>query len=109
MAPLNITHRDTASGPVLQVVGELDYDQAPLLRSRLQDLVLTAEQRLVIDLSALEFCDSSGIAALLTARRRAQEAGADLALAALPANLLRILHVVGLDEVFTVLPSADAL
>ncbi|MEW1914351.1 STAS domain-containing protein [Kitasatospora sp. NPDC085895] len=103
---LNLTLRDASTGPVLHVTGDLDYEQAPALRRHVEQLVLSPAQRLVIDLSGLEFCDSSGITALLAARRHAQTAGADLALAAVPANTLRILAVVGLDRVFTILPSA---
>ncbi|MFB7648878.1 STAS domain-containing protein [Streptomyces sp. NPDC056085] len=43
-------------------------------------------QRLVLDLVGRDFCDSSGISPLITARHHTQAGGADLALAALPAN-----------------------
>ncbi|WP_411115476.1 STAS domain-containing protein, partial [Streptomyces sp. 029-5] len=64
-------------------------------------------QNLVIDLSGLEFCDSTGITALLAARQRAQAAGADMTLTAVPANTLRILTMIGLDRVFTIRPNSD--
>ncbi|MET9959984.1 STAS domain-containing protein [Streptomyces sp. NPDC006326] len=107
MSPLNITRRDVAAGPVLHVAGELDYDQAAALRRQVDELVLQPGQCLVIDLSELQFCDSSGITALLAARQHALAAGADMALTAVPANTLRILAVVGLDRVFTIRPGAD--
>ncbi|MFJ7280328.1 STAS domain-containing protein [Kitasatospora sp. NPDC098663] len=56
----------------------------------------------VIDLSGLGFCDSSGITALLAARRHAQAPGARLDLACVPADTLPILVIVGLDQVFTI-------
>ncbi|MBX7467145.1 STAS domain-containing protein [Streptomyces sp. MAG02] len=43
-------------------------------------------QRLVLDPVGRDFCDSSGISALVAARHHTQAAGVDLALAALPAN-----------------------
>jgi anti-sigma B factor antagonist len=104
MSPLDVTLRTAATGPVLLVVGELDYEQATALREQVERLVLTPGQSLVIDLSGLEFCDSTGISALLGARRCAQAAGAEVVLAAVPANTLRILRVVGLDQVFTIHP-----
>ncbi|MFH8795849.1 STAS domain-containing protein [Streptomyces sp. NPDC017941] len=107
MNPLNITRSDTAAGPVLHVVGELDYDQAAALRHQVDRLVLEPGQWLVIDLSGLEFCDSSGITALLAARQHAHAAGADIALAAVPAKTMRVLTIVGLDRVFTIRPDAD--
>ncbi|WAU83156.1 STAS domain-containing protein [Streptomyces sp. Qhu-G9] len=102
MSPLNITHRDAAAGPVLQVVGELDHEQATALREEVERLVLSPGQHLVIDLSGLDFCDSTGISALLAARQRAQTAEAEVILAAVPANTLRILRIIGLDQVFII-------
>jgi anti-sigma B factor antagonist len=108
MSPLNITHYDAATGPVLHVDGELDYEHAPALREQVERLVLNPGQNLVIDLAALAFCDSTGITVLLAAHQRAQAAGARMTLAAVPANTLRILRVVGLDQVFTILPDSSA-
>ncbi|MFG2819627.1 STAS domain-containing protein [Kitasatospora sp. NPDC048365] len=104
MQPMNTTHHDTATGPVLRITGDLDYEHAPALREYVDQLVLAPGQSLVVDLSGLDFCDSSGITALLAARRRTQASGGDLVLAAVPANTLRILGIVGLDRVFTIRP-----
>ncbi|MGY0488482.1 STAS domain-containing protein [Streptomyces sp. WG-D5] len=100
MKPLHTTTHDTPAGPVIRIGGVLDYDTAPELRSRLSALVLRSGDRLVLDLTALEFCDSSGIAAFLAARNHAQAAGADVGLDAVPEKTLRLLRVMGLDEVF---------
>ncbi|MER6401804.1 MULTISPECIES: STAS domain-containing protein [unclassified Kitasatospora] len=102
MNPLNITHRDAPTGPALQVVGDLDYEHAPTLRARVEYLALRPGQCLVIDLSGVEFCDSSGITALLAARRHTQAAGAELTLTAVPENTLRILAITGLTQIFTI-------
>ncbi|MGW0496027.1 STAS domain-containing protein [Streptomyces sp. NPDC003007] len=108
MKPLALRQHATATGPVLRVTGDLDYDQAPVLRGRLDQLSLAPGQCLVLDLAGLEFCDSSGITALLAARQHALAAGADIVLAAVPANLLRVLTLVGLDQVFTLRPDPSA-
>ncbi|MFE9169819.1 STAS domain-containing protein [Streptomyces kebangsaanensis] len=105
MTPLNITHRDTAAGPVLHVTGELDHARATALRQRTERLALRPGQCLTLDLSGLEFCDSTGITALLAARQHALAAHADIVLAAVPPALLRVLTIVGLDQVFTLRPS----
>ncbi|OKK21962.1 anti-anti-sigma factor [Streptomyces sp. CB00455] len=108
MNTLTITARDALTGPVLTIAGDLDYDQAPRLRQYLEALSLEPGQRLVLDLSGIQFCDSSGITALILARNRALAARAELALAAVPENTARILHIVGLDQVFTIHPDLDA-
>ncbi|MEU2157148.1 STAS domain-containing protein [Streptomyces sp. NPDC019396] len=106
MSPLNITHRDAAAGPVLHVTGELDYAHAAALRQQAELLTLAPGQCLVIDLSRLEFCDSTGITALLAARQHALAAGAEIALTGVPPNTLRILKIVGLDQVLTIRPGS---
>ncbi|MFK8844862.1 STAS domain-containing protein [Streptomyces sp. Ac-502] len=80
------------------------YEQAGTLRQQVEHLALSPSQNLLIDLSRLTFCDSTGISALLAARRRAHTADAEMMLAAVPANTMHILHIVGLEQIFTIHP-----
>ncbi|MEE4418976.1 STAS domain-containing protein [Streptomyces bugieae] len=107
MSPLKITAQDAATGPVLEIAGELDHVHANTLREVLTTLTLRPGQRLVLVLAAMEFCDSSGITALIAAYRHAQAAHADFALAAVPAPTRRILRIVGLDQTFRLHPDSD--
>jgi anti-anti-sigma factor len=104
MSLLRITTRDAETGPVLKIFGDLDYAGAPELRALLPTIALRPGQRLVLDLDAMEFCDSSGITALIAARSHALDAGAEMALAAVPDGTLRILRITGLDQVFPLHP-----
>ncbi|MFE9785507.1 STAS domain-containing protein [Nocardia salmonicida] len=96
-----VTCHRTAPGPVLSFSGELDAATAPAARAEIDTVELSAGQLLVMDLSGLEFCDSSGITALLAARNRATDAGASIALAAVPPDLSRVFTLIGLTMVFT--------
>ncbi|MFG2592750.1 STAS domain-containing protein [Streptomyces sp. NPDC048438] len=107
MSPLKINTREATTGPVLQIVGDLDHETAPELRRAVDGLTLAAGQLLVLDLAALEFCDSSGISVLLTARNLVGAQGGDIALASVPANTARILGIVGLDRVFAIHPDVS--
>ncbi|MFF2200036.1 STAS domain-containing protein [Streptomyces sp. NPDC058145] len=107
MRPLKITVRDAESGSVMEIIGELDYSNAAELRDRLTTLALEPGQRLVLDLAGMDFCDSSGITALIAARNHAHAARADMALAAVPSHTLRVLHIVGLDQIFPLYPDSD--
>lgn len=102
MRHLTITTRSVATGPILEITGDLDYDSAPELREAVNDLTLTSGQLLILDLAGLEYCDSSGLTVLLAARNLADEQGADMALAAVPDNTARILSITGLDRVFAI-------
>ncbi|MGW4568428.1 STAS domain-containing protein [Streptomyces sp. NPDC004561] len=108
MTLLKITTRDAATGPVLEISGELDYTSAPELRDLLSTIALQPGQRLVLDLAGMNFCDSSGLTALIAARNHAHAAQADLALAAVPAHTLRVLRIVGLDQIFPLHPGSHS-
>ncbi|MFE6037838.1 STAS domain-containing protein [Streptomyces sp. NPDC056452] len=107
MSRLTITVHRTGTGPVLEITGDLDHATAPELRQAVDRLTLANGHLLVLDLTGLQFVDSSGITALLAARNLATEQGGDVALAAVPADTARILRIVGLDRVFTLYPDAS--
>ncbi|CAL9544252.1 Anti-sigma-B factor antagonist [Streptomyces sp. enrichment culture] len=108
MSPLNITTRNAPDGPVLEIVGDLDYATAGRLRELLATLTLRPGQRLVLDLAGMEFCDSSGITALIVAHNQAQAARAGIALTGVPGPTLRVLRLVGLDQIFALDPDSGA-
>ncbi|MGW7091941.1 STAS domain-containing protein [Streptomyces sp. NPDC054874] len=106
MSPLKITTHNATTGPVLAIVGELDHTTATQVRDVLTALALQPGQRLVLDLGGMEFCDSSGLTALIVARNHAHAAHADIALAAVPAHILRVMRMVGLDQIFPLHPDS---
>ena len=56
---------------------------------------------LIIDLSRLTYCDSTGISILVGADHQAKASGATLVLACVNAYIARIFHVIGLDPRFS--------
>lgn len=108
MTRLAVRTRTTAAGPVLELTGELDHESCSQLRGVLPGLALQPAQQLVIDLTGITLCDSSGISALIAARNHALAAGAAIALAAVPGRISRVLTLVGLSHVFPTYPTAHA-
>ncbi|MFJ5265234.1 STAS domain-containing protein [Streptomyces sp. NPDC088387] len=108
MSLLAIRTRTTVAGPVMELTGELDYGSSSQVRDALPRLTLEPGRQLVVDLSGITFCDSSGITALLAARNHALAARADIVLATVPGHISRVFTVVGLDQVFTMHPTAEA-
>jgi anti-anti-sigma factor len=105
--PFSVTTRPTAAGAVVTVHGEVDVATAPRLRTEIAALTLGRGQLLVVDLAGVTFCDSSGISALIAASNVAEAAGADVALAAVPARLSRTFALIGLGDFFPTYPSAE--
>ena len=90
----------------MSVQGEIDLYTVPRLRQELARVLTDGGPvRLVVDLSGVDFCDSTGVNALLAAHRQAQDTGGDLELAALRPAVKKILQVTGLETVFTVTES----
>ncbi|MGR6999184.1 STAS domain-containing protein [Yinghuangia aomiensis] len=82
------------SGPqgraVLAPTGELDEAASAVLRADACGLVARGHRNLVVDLSAVTFCDACSLSALIGIRRHALEAGGSLVLAAVPVQLREI-------------------
>ena len=64
-----VTGVEQGEWAVLQVSGELDLMTSPVLRQRVHDVVAEGHHSLVVDLSDVFFCDSSGVGVLVAARR----------------------------------------
>lgn len=108
MSQLEVRTRTTASGPVIELAGELDHDSAPEIRDILPGLAIEPGQQLVVDLGGLTFCDSTGLTILIAARNIALAAHSTIVLTAVPDRVSRILGIVGLDQVLPTQPSVQA-
>lgn len=95
-------HRERdAQGVVIALTGELDLASAPELDRQLRELDGVVPGRLLIDLSGLEFMDSTGIALLIRAQRSAEANGYPLALRRGPAQIEKLFEVTRLVDHFT--------
>lgn len=100
---LKVTTRTQADHTVVAVTGEIDLYTAPRLQSELMSALAKGPARLIVDMSGVEFCDSTGINVLLAAHRHARERGSELQLAGPGSATRKVLQVTGLETVFTVL------
>ncbi|NYV78344.1 STAS domain-containing protein [Streptomyces sp. UH6] len=99
---------------VLRVSGEMDLMTSPELRRRVHDAVAAGHRSVVVDLSGVFFCDSSGVGVLIAARRLLRSCGGRLRLV-LPAagaedgsHVNRVLGALGVRRLFEVFPDAEA-
>ncbi|MGJ6967232.1 STAS domain-containing protein [Streptosporangium sp. G11] len=99
--PFRTEVRVTAPGTTLLVLsGDLDYDTAPELFARVRELFSGEVRDLDLDLSGLEFIDSSGVAALINVYNVAGEHDAAMRIVALTPYLRHLLRVTALDQIF---------
>jgi anti-sigma B factor antagonist len=94
---------------VVKIRGELDIASVPGLRDELL-IILDREplSLMILDLSELEFIDSSGTAVLVHTQRRARLLGCTLALVAPQPAVSRVLQICGLDHYFLIFENVSA-
>jgi stage II sporulation protein AA (anti-sigma F factor antagonist) len=80
---------------VVAPVGEVDISTVPALRHAVHEAVETAPRAVVVDLSGLTFCGSTGLVALLEARAHADSRGVGFGTAGGRPIMLRVLAVTG--------------
>ena len=93
--------------PVVAAPEEIDMISAPDLRSALLEAAAHGHGMLVVDMTRTQFCDSSGVHALLAAHERAQAEGGELLLVVCASIVLRIFEITGLDRIIRNFPSLD--
>lgn len=114
MVTLKVTGDERGDWSVLQVSGELDLVTSPVLRQHVHDVVAEGRHDLVLDLSEVLFCDSSGVGVLIASRRLIRSCQGSLRLI-LPArgavegsHVNRVLGALGVRRLFEVYPDVTA-
>ena len=92
---------DSNNGSMLRINGELDISTADQLRRAVAPYV-AAGGKLVLDLSQVTFCDSTGLAVLVGIHKRLTATGGGLELYAPVQRVQHLLTITGLNRVFPV-------
>ena len=108
-AGLSLTSRTERGGRVIATLrGDLCVASAPALREQLLSLIRPAASELIIDLSAVERADASGLAVLVASGRRARLLGGSLRLAAPSPEVAAVLAVTGMNQHLDIFPTLRA-
>ena len=87
---------------------ELDLTIADGLREALLGVLNAGALGLVVDMTLTTFCDSAGISAITRAVRRAAAHDATMRLAVTSQAVLRVLDLVGIDQLIEIFPDVKA-
>ena len=91
---------------IVHIHGALDADNAHELEDRLGDVIDgQGNRRLVVDLRATTFIDSTGFSVLVDALKRMQRNGGELVLSAPASDVAVAFGAAGLDKVFHITPA----
>jgi anti-sigma B factor antagonist len=90
------------------VRGELDLFAAPELKQAIAESLTDDSRDLIVDLTQTLFIDSSGLAVLMVAMKRAKSLGGRLVVIDAGGSLARTFQIAGVDQILTIVASREA-
>ena len=99
--PLELSHRVSLAGDaIVDLIGELDIATAEVAVSYVSDVIDRHRRPVIVDLTALAFCDARGLAALVRMAGYAEKMGCPFQLSSPSLSLVKIMRITGLDRRF---------
>ena len=108
MRPFDVSvDRPSAGRAIVAVSGELDLYAAPDTREALDGALDEGATEVVVDLTDVDFIDSSGLACIVNVARRLGESGGRLVVVNRHPAVARTLQLTRLDRIFEVVGDRD--
>lgn len=86
----------------IEATGEIDATTAPALRTKVYEAVDSNPGAIItVDLTGVDFLDSTGLGVLVGALKHARTGGGDVAIAGAQPHVWKVFQITGLDKVFT--------
>jgi anti-sigma B factor antagonist len=98
----------TGEAAVLRMFGFLNAHTAPSLKQEIALLIEGGTRRVVVDLTGIEFMDSSGLAALVAGLKMTRAEGGTLTVTGAKPNVEEVFKLTLLDRVFHFYPNIDS-
>jgi len=103
-----VEHTENPPAVIVAPEGHIDMSTSPALRQTLREALERGPARLVVDLSSVEYMDSSGLATLVEAMRSSKaEPRVPMALCCLNETVRAIFEIARLDQFFEIADSRD--
>jgi anti-sigma B factor antagonist len=93
---------------ILTLEGEIDLHRSPQVKESLQPLIEGKVPRVLIDLSAVTYIDSSGLAVLIEALQSVLGYDGKFGIFGLQKSVKSIFDIARLDQVFEIFPDEAA-
>ena len=98
-----VTAEESPTGLILHIRGEIDHHIAPAIRTEADRMILyTGKKTVILDLSAVEFMDSSGLGLLMGRKALTDKLGKDLLVRNPAARIFKILDLAGLTKILNI-------
>lgn len=93
--------RSQGDRTIVSLSGDIDLESSPKVRSVLLESV-GARRGVLVEMSAVSYIDSSGVASLVEAYQSARRASTSFALVAVSDSAMRVLELARLEQVFAI-------
>lgn len=100
--PFSMTVESVGGVGVLRLAGSCTMELAAQVGSRLVEVVARSPARTVVDMSALDFIESTGLGGLVSGYVRARKHGGEVALVAPQPAIRQLLLLTRLEQLFPV-------
>jgi anti-sigma B factor antagonist len=98
---------DQTGATIMMISGELDLATISILKTAVSDQLGAAGGPVVLDLSELTFCDSTGLGSFVALHRQASSVGTTVSLAAPRKRLADLLPISGINQVVPVFETIE--
>jgi anti-sigma B factor antagonist len=103
---VSVEHAGTTA--IVRLAGELDLATAPQVTEALRGLEPSCD-RVILDLTGLEFIDSTGLRLAVTEHSRASDDGFEFVIAGAAGAVLKVLRLTGLDVTLPLAPDVASV
>jgi len=103
---MRISIRDAGDAKVVEVDGDVDLGSSPDLRRTLFDALLHAS-KLAVNLAAIRYIDSSGIATLIEVLKDSQRRNKKFVLFGLSPAVQQVFHLTHVVRIFQIFQTED--
>jgi len=104
---LEITPETKNGYLILHLEGELDTYNCGQLRSALVEHVEQGHNRIIVDMSAVEYIDSTGLGSLVGGLKRVSEHGGLMRIVCDNPQIVKVFEITGLDKVFAIFKTQE--
>lgn len=99
---IDITTETCDNVTITLLTGRLDGNGAPVVQEQCTALVDSGADRLVMDLSGVEYISSAGLRSVLVVAKKVKAAGGALALCCLQEMVADVIAMSGFDRILTI-------
>ena len=105
---MTVTTTEARGCTLVTIAGELDIYTSPNLGEAISELIREGSSNLVIDLTSVEFLDSTGLGVLVGALKKIKACDGSLRLVCNEDRLLKIFRLTALISVFDIYDTVEA-